>query len=244
MRLYRQDLAFIHDSGYGAVAESAAAVLVRTLRRAGIKSGLVIDLGCGSGILARAVVDAGLDILGIDISAAMLALARRRVPEGRFRRGSILSAKLPACAAVCAVGEVINYLFDRGNTARARHRLFRRIHDALCPNGVFLLDVAEPGRIPGDGKRQFHRQEKDWTVLVNAVEDRRRRLLTREIISFRKVGAAYRRDREVHRQRLLPRAQVAAELAETGFQARMLKGYGRLRFGAGVAGFLARKTNR
>src|SRR4051794_25093950 len=72
---YREDLAYIHDAGFGGIATSAAPVLRDALRRRGIVSGLVIDLGCGSGILSEAMSAAGHDVLGIDISGAMLALA-------------------------------------------------------------------------------------------------------------------------------------------------------------------------
>ena len=82
---YRDDLAYIHDAGFGGFAQAAAPVLVETLRRNGIMYGLVIDLGCGSGILSHAISEAGYDVLGIDISDAMVAMARRRVPRGQFR---------------------------------------------------------------------------------------------------------------------------------------------------------------
>ena len=54
---YREDLAYIHDAGFGALARSAAPVLLEDLRRRGVDGGLVIDLGCGSGILSEAVSD-------------------------------------------------------------------------------------------------------------------------------------------------------------------------------------------
>ena len=45
----------------------------------------VLDAGCGTGVpSARQFADAGLDVLGIDISPVMLDLARRNVPEARF----------------------------------------------------------------------------------------------------------------------------------------------------------------
>src|SRR5271169_3577488 len=97
---YRDDLAYIHDAGFGGVARAAAPVLLYALRHQRILGGLVVDLGCGSGLLARAVCDAGYDVLGIDISEAMAALARNRVPHGQFRVESLLTAQLPPCVAV------------------------------------------------------------------------------------------------------------------------------------------------
>jgi 2-polyprenyl-3-methyl-5-hydroxy-6-metoxy-1,4-benzoquinol methylase len=95
-------LAYIHNTGFGDFAENAALVALNLLRRAGMNHGLVVDLGCGSGILARKIAAAGYDVLGIGFSAAMLSLARKRAPKGRFRRASFLKAEIPPCIAVKA----------------------------------------------------------------------------------------------------------------------------------------------
>ena len=45
----------------------------------------VLDLGCGTGVpTAGMFAESGLDVVGIDVSTEMLALARRNVPTGRF----------------------------------------------------------------------------------------------------------------------------------------------------------------
>ncbi|EFX04700.1 methyltransferase type 12 [Grosmannia clavigera kw1407] len=45
----------------------------------------VVDVGCGTGRpVVSTLADAGHDVLGIDISPAMLEAARERVPRGRF----------------------------------------------------------------------------------------------------------------------------------------------------------------
>ncbi len=80
--------------------------LVEVLKSGGLTQGLVIDLGCGSGILSHAIYQAGYDVLGVDISEAMIAIARQRVPRGEFRVESLLTAKLPPSVAIAAVGEV------------------------------------------------------------------------------------------------------------------------------------------
>jgi hypothetical protein len=143
--------------------------------------------------------------------------------------------------AVAAIGECLNYLFDSGQSRTKLQALFRRIHQALAPAGIFLGDMAEPGRVPGGGAQKSFWEGNDWVVLVTSQEDDRRKLLTREITSFRRVGDLYRRDHEMHHQRLLPRRELANDLRTTGFRVRMLTGYGSLRFGAGHTGFLARK---
>ncbi len=192
---YRKNLAYIHDAGFGHFARSAAPVLLDSLKRGGFERGLVVDLGCGSGILSKVVSDAGYDVLGIDISDAMIALAQRRVRHGQFLTGSLLTAHIPSCVAVAAVGECLNYLFDAGHSRPKLRALFRRIYRALAPGGLFLGDIAEPGRgTSGVGKSFW--QGDDWVILVASREDRRRRILTRKsplfAVSVLVIGASMR----------------------------------------------------
>jgi SAM-dependent methyltransferase len=45
----------------------------------------VLDLGCGSGLpTARQLLDAGIEVVGVDESAAMLELAEAQAPGGRY----------------------------------------------------------------------------------------------------------------------------------------------------------------
>src|SRR5687767_15523389 len=73
---YREDLAWIHHTGFTEFAESAASWLRTILPR-----GLIVDVGCGSGVLARELTRDGFDVLGIDPSPSMLALARSTAPQ-------------------------------------------------------------------------------------------------------------------------------------------------------------------
>jgi SAM-dependent methyltransferase len=248
---YGEDLAYIHDAGFGHFATNAAPALLGMLRQRGAVWGqrgcvsaprtLVVDLGCGSGIWARELCNAGYDVLGVDQSAAMIAIARKRVPNGEFRHGSFLKAKLPPCVAVTALGECFNYLFDPRNTKPRLLGLFRHAFDALLPGGLLVFDVAGPGRIPRPGTQRSYWEGEDWAALVAAEEDQQRMLLTRRITSFRKVGKLYRRDEEVHRLRLYKRSELAGQLRDCGFRVRTLRGYGQMRFLPGAFGFLARK---
>lgn len=63
---YRTDLAHIHDAGFGDFARSAATFLMERLKSHGIQDGTVVDLGCGSGITARLLCDAGFSVQVLD----------------------------------------------------------------------------------------------------------------------------------------------------------------------------------
>jgi SAM-dependent methyltransferase len=238
---YGEDLAAIHDAGFGDLARRAARSLLEILAARGEAPGLVVDLGCGSGILAQAIADSGRPVLGVDLSPAMIALARARAPRARFLVGSIDSFEMPPCAAVTAVGECFSYLGDGRIPDRKLARVFRRIHRALQPGGIFLFDVAAFGRVVGPGSVQTHREGDGWAVLVRVEADATRRLLTRRITSFRRTGDRFRRSFEVHHLRLFLRSEVAGMLRGAGFEVRPLARYGDLDFPRGHIGFLARK---
>lgn len=251
MKVYNTDLAYIHDVAHTDFARDAAPGLLAILRKHGIRKGTVVDLGCGSGVWARELVDAGYDVLGIDISAAMIALARKRVPEATFRAGSFLHSALPPCDAVTSLGECFNYLFDRGNGPAALRKLFKRIHTALRPGGVLVFDIAEPGR--GTPPRTIFREGKDWAMVAAIAEDAKRKRLTRRIATFRvappsrrpggrqDASATFRRTDEVHHLQLYPADEMANELRNAGFQVRVIDGYGRAKFPPAYRGFIAQK---
>jgi len=243
MQAYERDLAYIHDTGFTGFVTKAAPGLLHLLRRNRIRGGLVIDAGCGSGVWARELTDSGYDVLGIDLSAAMVQLARKRAPDAKFQVGSLFSANLPRCDAVTAIGECVNYAFDRRSSKPALAEFFRRVHVALRPGGVFVFDVVEPGVVPdGTPQRRFV-EGPDWAILLEVREDRRRKVLTRHIVSFRQVGKLYRRSEEMHRLHLYHRSELLSELTRAGFQARVLGGYGRFRFSSTHAAFVARKMS-
>jgi SAM-dependent methyltransferase len=236
---YKSDLAYIHDVGFGSFAEQSAPGVLDILRRARISSGLVVDLGCGSGLWARHLVDAGYEVLGIDLSPDMIALARERVPEATFRTASFLDVDFPACAAITALGEVFNYLFDKRNRRVSLHRLFRKAHRALRSGGLLIFDVAEPGRAQGADRRFW--EAADWACLTEYSHDRRRNQLTRRVITFRKVDQAYRRAEEVHVQQFYEGSQLVGDLRDIGFRVRTVRGYGSFRFPKALVGLIARK---
>jgi SAM-dependent methyltransferase len=236
---YREDLAYIHDVGHADFALESAPGILEILDQSRILEGLVVDLGCGSGLWARELVDAGYRVLGIDISEAMVEISRRRVPEAEFRVGSLFDADIPPCAAVTAISEVLNYLFDEG--AGGLRPLFRRVYEALVPGGVFIFDVLGPGQVPPGATARALREGEDWAVISEREEDAERGAMTRRIVSFRKVGEHYRRDEEVHRVRLYKPVEISGLLRRVGFGVRSMRSYGSYPLAEGHAAFVARK---
>lgn len=238
---YADDLAYIHDQGYKEIARDAASRVIKELSTLGCRSGTVVDIGCGSGLLAHALATAGYDVVGIDLSEAMIALARARVPGAQFRVESFVTATVPASVAVVASGEVLSYAFDSSNDNAARVDWFRRVYEALLPGGLLLFDIAGPGRVPPSGTHHTFAAGSDWAVLVESGFEAAKKTLVRKIISFRQVGELYRRGTEIHRLALLDPADVLTSLHEIGLRAENIPAYGSASLPPGVVAFLCRK---
>jgi SAM-dependent methyltransferase len=236
---YGDDLAYIHDVGFGNYAEVLAPGLLALLRDNGISDGLVVDLGCGSGIWARRLTDAGYEVVGVDISPAMIRLARRRAPEAAFHAKSFLAFQFPRCRAVTAFGEVLCYLFDAQSSDKALASLFERVTAALEPGGLLVFDVPEVGL--DKGRPPTFREGEDWACLVRFDYDDGAEQLTRRITTFRKVGTLYRRQEEAQRLQLYRRGQISKMLRQAGLRVRTVRRIGAAELLPGRVGFIARK---
>jgi SAM-dependent methyltransferase len=236
---YGADQAAIHHARFGDLARAAADLVIAEVRAADIPVGRVVDLGCGSGIYARAMSDAGFDVVGIDISPDMVELARAHAPDARLAVGSVHDFDLPAgVGAVTALGEVLNYATDTRAGIDALGRLAERARAALVPGGVFLFDVATPGRAGPSGRTERFHDGDGWALGMHATEHDG--TLERAISIFVRDANAYRRVDEHHVLRLYEVDAVVAVLERAGFEVDVRDGYGRAERPPGWKVFLAR----
>jgi SAM-dependent methyltransferase len=65
---------------------TAAPLFEAVLREAGVgKDTAFLDVGCGAGLAGRLAADRGARVSGIDATPELIAIARRRLPEGDYR---------------------------------------------------------------------------------------------------------------------------------------------------------------
>lgn len=105
--------------------------------------------------------------------------------------------------------------------------------------GVFVFDIATPGQVIPETTTKSFTEGKDWIVLVEKEE--KQQILTRRIITFRQVGEYYRKDEEVHYQRLYKVTDISPILEQIGFQVQILKSYGEFNLPLNHAAFIALK---
>ena len=128
----RYDEAFPHKDGQIEATERLVAQLPTGAR--------VLDVGCGTGVpTARLLCDAGFEVTGIDISAGMLELARRNVPESDLHQLDILDLEASFGPFDAAVACFSLLMLPRAEIPRALDRM----RDLLRPGAPLLLGMVE-----------------------------------------------------------------------------------------------------
>lgn len=228
---YRSDLALIHHRGFGSHADGCAPGILTLLEPVLMRKGLVLELGCGSGLLTRHLVEAGHAVLASDASQAMLDLAAEHVPAAEFRRLRLPDDPLPEADAVVAVGHPMNYLprteaIDRALIATA---------GALRPGGVLAVDLCdlEWGRRRRGAPPQA-RLGDDWALITEfaiPAPDRFDRHMTTFV---RTAVGTYRRSEERHENVLIDTARIPDLLAAHGVTAEVRPSFGTETLPAGL----------
>jgi len=211
---YRDDLAYVHDRGYGFHADACAPGILELLHPVRQRGGLVLEIGCGSGLLTRHLVKAGHRVLATDASPAMLDLARTRLPDGQDLRSLVLpDDPVPAADAIVGVGHALNYLLD---DAAIRTALVALV-TALRPGGLIAVDVCDvEWGSAREGAMAQGRAGDDWAIVTKFSRPTPERF-DRDLTTFvRDADGRYRRDDEHHRNVLVDTATIPALLDPYG----------------------------
>ena len=137
---YRQHLALVHHLGFAAHADACAPGILTLLEPVRARQGVVLELGCGSGLLTRHSSTRVTAWIATDASPAMLDLARQHASGVEDIRELVLPEDpIPPADAIVSVGHVLSYLPDE----EAIDRAFTVIADALAPHGVLAVDICD-----------------------------------------------------------------------------------------------------
>lgn len=134
-------------------AEVEAAILAA----AGAPLGAVLDIGCGPGRMLEILAPRATSAIGVDLSAAMLGVARARMEQAglrnaQLRQGDIFALPVEAASIDLAVlHQVLHYLDDPGRALREAAR-------ALRPGGRLIVVDFAPHHCEILRERHEHRR--------------------------------------------------------------------------------------
>jgi demethylmenaquinone methyltransferase/2-methoxy-6-polyprenyl-1,4-benzoquinol methylase len=116
----------------------------RWLLNAGLRKGQrVLDVAVGTGLVAReavAITGSRRDVIGIDVSEAMLAVAQRNLGIPLVQGAAEDLPLANECADIVSMGFALRHVSDLVGTFREFHRVLRRGGTAL------ILEIGAPSR--------------------------------------------------------------------------------------------------
>ncbi|MBP1999121.1 ubiquinone/menaquinone biosynthesis C-methylase UbiE [Paenibacillus shirakamiensis] len=192
----------------------------------------VVELGCGTGSITIPLVNSGFEVTGMDLSADMLSVARRKMeqtPRGTrlFREGSVRWVQqdmrdweMPEPVdTVISFCDCLNYLLEEEDIIRT----FRRTYDGLKSGGTFLFDVHHPNTlIRYEEEQPFIWDEKSVSYIWTCERDANRHEIEHHLTIFaheeEQGKDMYRRFEEVHTQRAYEMNWLKHELRQAGFK--------------------------
>lgn len=121
------------------------AAFAEHVRAAG--GGLVADLGCGQGRIGAHLAGPGIDVLGIDLSPALVEIARAAYPGPRFEVGSMHDLPLPD-GAVAGIVAWYSLIHAAPGDLPSYFAEFARV---LAPGGYLLAAFFEAANEPVTG---------------------------------------------------------------------------------------------
>lgn len=180
----------------------------------------MLDLACGTGTLALLMAERGWDVLGIDLSPAMLAAAERKCVQAgctrvRFRHGDMRDVVVdtPVDLVTCCY-DTLNYLLDQNDLARC----FTSVAQSLTQNGLFCFDLATDYFLRHHWTGIDFEQFDDFAQVTQSHYDETTGYSTLVLTGFVEQSAGrFTRFREVHIERAYPDATICMLLGDAGF---------------------------
>jgi trans-aconitate methyltransferase len=138
-KLLYNELASLFDLAVHRDSHREVDAIMSLVQRLRPESKTLIDLGCGVGRHAGLLSRCGFNVTGIDISPAMLAVARKRYPACAFLAGDFRSHRLQYQSDIAIImWTTFNYLGSDDEV----DSFFRTVSANLVEDGLLIVDVA------------------------------------------------------------------------------------------------------
>jgi SAM-dependent methyltransferase len=237
---YRRELALVHHLGFGFHADACAPGILRLLEPVLETGGTVLEIGCGSGLLTKYLVDAGHRVIATDASPPMLELARAYAPGAAEIRPLVLASDpVPPADAIVGVGHALNYL----PTAAAIERALGALAEALVADGILAVDLCdlEWAAVRRDQPSQG-RVGTDWAIVTESSVPAPDRYVRQMAVFVRDGDGTWHRDDERHDNVLVATTSVPALLARHGVDAEVRDSFGTETLPQGLKAVVGRRA--
>ncbi len=238
---YRADLALIHHLGFGFHADDCAPGILELLEPVRDANGLVVELGCGSGLLTKYLVDAGHRVLATDASLAMLDIARAYAPGvAEIRQVVLPDDPIPEADAIVSIGHVLSYLPDEAAIERA----LVAIAGAVRPGGVVAIDFCDLAYAAARSEpATLAWKHDDWALITETSVPTPDRFVRQMATFMPNPDGSWRRDDERHDNVMIDITTVPPLLASHGVDAVVGRSFGDEQLPTGLQTIIGHKRS-
>lgn len=206
---------FTQDVPYGQFAD----YFEKQLYREGKDHLTLLDLCCGTGTLTTLLAQRGHELIGVDFSPEMLALAAEKAagtdcaytPLYLCQPAAELDLYGTVDGAYCSL-DGMNYL-----PPEDLPELFARLHLFIEPGGKFVFDFHSPDFLRSLDGGTFVDEDEDVLCLWRGEFDEEENALFYGMDIFRREGALWRREEEEHMEYAHTPEELKAALEAAGF---------------------------
>ena len=180
----------------------------------------VLDLACGTGTMSFLLAQRGYELIGVDFSPEMLAIAAEKTLEGEGEPPIFLCQAMEELDLYGTVDACVCLLDSVNHVTRPDQlrKAFQRVWLFLEPGGLFVFDVHTPAHLEGLDGGMFLDETEDAYCVWRTDYDPRRKICTYGMDVFRREGVLWRREEEVHEERAYSPAELIDYLTQAGFQ--------------------------
>ena len=187
----------------------------------GVKDGLLLDLGCGTGSLTELLAERGYDMIGIDYSEEMLDLAmEKRMESGKdilYLCQDMREFELyGTVAAVVSICDCMNYITEPEDLVT----VFELVNNYLDPEGIFIFDLNTEYKyemVMGDSTIAEDREDSSF-IWENQYEKEEKINIYDVSIFIKEKEDLYRKYHETHYQRAYSLEEIREALEEAGME--------------------------
>lgn len=195
--------------------------LTGLLEEYGVKNGLVLELGCGTGSMTEILAAKGYDMIGADNSGEMLEIAMEKRDESghdilyllQDMREFELYGTVSAVVSVC---DSVNYITEEEEL----EEVFRLVNNYLDPKGIFIFDFNTKykyQKVLGD--RTIAEKRDDCSFIWDNYYYEDEEMNEYELTLFiQEKGNLYRKFEEVHLQRAYTLEQMIRLVKKSGLE--------------------------
>ena len=194
--------------------------ITELLREYGIQDGLVLELGCGTGVLTRKLAAKGYDMIGVDYSEDMLEIAMDHRQEGedilyllQDMREFELYGTVRAAVSIC---DSMNYIVEYQDLVQ----VMKLVNNYLDPGGIFIFDLNTPYKYEEIlGENTFAENRPEGSFIWENYYDGETGINEYDLTLFvREKEGLYRKFEETHYQRAYELEQVRRAVKEAGLE--------------------------